>query len=179
MEGWNAVVNVRTAGYRRAFEALEEFGPVSKTDFYNVLAMEARDVPVMLDTLRERFLNDPAYLDFLSRLIPVTRTFLFQSPEEFEEKAGEAALGWAPELAGKGFHVRMHRRGFKGRLSGLEEERFLDDALLEALRRAGTPGRVTFEDPDAVIAVETIAQWAGMSLWSRQELKQYPFVRVD
>jgi len=42
-------------------------------------------------------------------------------------------------LAGKSFHVRLHRRGFKGRLSTAKEERFLDEALLDALDVLGHP----------------------------------------
>ena len=118
-------------------------------------------------------------LSFLSKLIPVTATFSFQSPGEFEEKAKGIVLAWVPELEGKGFHVRMRRRGFKGKFSGLEEEHFMDKVLLDALEKTGKPGHITFEDPDAIIAVETIAQWAGLSLWSREELQKYPFIRLD
>ena len=75
--------------------------------------------------------------------------------------------------------MRMHRRGFKGRLSSHEKERFLDDILLEALRKAGTPGHITFENPDAIIAVETIMNWAGLSLWTREQLQRYPFIRFN
>ena len=44
-----------------------------------------------------------------------------------------------PILAGKNFHVRMHRRGFKGRISSHDEERFLDTILLEELGKIGNP----------------------------------------
>jgi hypothetical protein len=73
----------------------------------------------------------------------------------------------------------MRRRGFKGKLSSLEEEHFLDHILLESIEKTGTPGHITFEDPDAIIAVETIAQWAGLSLWSREDLQRYPFISLD
>ena len=84
-----------------------------------------------------------------------------------------------PELAQKSFHVRMHRRGFKGRLSSPEEERFLDDLLLTALEEVGTPGRISFDDPDATIAIETVGQRAGLSFWRRSDLERYPFLRID
>ena len=35
----------------------------------------------------------------------------------------------------------MHRRGFKGRISSHDEERFLDKILLEELGKMGNPGR--------------------------------------
>jgi tRNA(Ser,Leu) C12 N-acetylase TAN1 len=72
--------------------------------------------------------------------------------------------------------VRLHRRGFKGVLSTPHEERFLDEALLSAL---GVGGRISFTDPDAVIQIETIGGRAGMSLWTREELRQYPFLGTD
>jgi hypothetical protein len=51
--------------------------------------------------------------------------------------------------------------------------------LLEALKKANTPGRITFDDPDAILALETVDCQAGLSLWTRQELQRYPFLRLD
>ena len=176
---WNVVISVNERGFEDAFKKLSRFGLIRKTGFFNVLFMRADDLPGMLESLRRLISEDPHALSFLSKLMPVTDTFSFQSPGEFEEKAKGIVLGWVSELAGKGFHVRMRRRGFKGRLSGLEEEHFLDKVLLDALEKTGKPGHITFEGPDAIIAVETIAQWAGLSLWSREELQKYPFIRLD
>lgn len=179
MQEWNAVINVHERGFRQAFAVLGEFGLVRKTEFFNVLLLHADDIPAMLEELRKRLAADPHALAFLSRLIPVTSTFTFQSPEEFETKASAAVLQWVPDLTGKGFYVRMRRRGFKGRLSSLDEERFLDDVLLQALEKAGTPGHISFDQPDCIIAVETIAQWAGLALWHREDLQRYPFMGLE
>jgi hypothetical protein len=73
----------------------------------------------------------------------------------------------------------MHRRGFKGRLSSPDEERFLDEVLLVALDEAGVPGRISFEAPDAIIAIETVGKRAGMSFWRRADLENYPFLGLD
>jgi tRNA(Ser,Leu) C12 N-acetylase TAN1 len=81
-------------------------------------------------------------------------------------------------LKGKSFHVRMHRRGFKGKISTVEEERMLNEVILKALEDLGMPGRLNFDDPDAIVAVETLGQHAGFSLWTREDLKQYPFLRL-
>lgn len=179
MQEWNVVINVNEWGFKEAFRKLGCFGPIRKTGFFNVLFLRVDDIHRMLETLREWTLEAPHALSFLSRLIPVTDTFSFQSPGEFEEKTKEIVLAWVPELAGKSFHVRMRRRGFKGRLSGLEEEHFLDKVLLEALEKTGNPGHITFENPDAIIAVETIGPWAGLLLVSREELQRYPFIKLD
>jgi hypothetical protein len=73
----------------------------------------------------------------------------------------------------------MHRRGFKGRLSSQHEERFLDEVLLEALDTRGKPSRITFEDPDAILALETVDSRAGVSLWTREDIQRYPFLHLD
>jgi len=179
MQEWNAVITVNERGFEDAFKRLGRFGHIRKSGFFNVLFMRADDLPGMLEALRQWISEDPHSMSFLSKLMPVTDTFSFQSPGEFEEKAKRIVLAWVPELAGKGFHVRMRRRGFKGKLSGLEEEHFLDKVLLEALEKTGKPGHITFEDPDSIVAVETIAQWAGLSIWSLEELQKYPFIRLD
>ena len=108
-----------------------------------------------------------------------TRTFIFNSTEEFEDRALSAGRGWGQQLPGKSFFVRIHRRGFKGKLSSPEEERFLDDALLDALAAAGTPGKIAFDDPDAVIVIETVDNRAGIALFTREEMARYLFVRAD
>lgn len=179
MSEWNVVVSVYDRGYKHACQVLEEFGSVSRTDFYNVLAVRVDDIPGLLEKLKERLATDEKARMSLARVVPVSASFTFQNPEEFETKAKEAVLPWVPKLAGKGFHVRMHRRGFKGRLSSQDEERFLDGFLLERLEQAGTPSHITFEDPDAIVVVETISQHAGLALCTREDLKKYPFLKID
>ena len=179
MHDWNVVVSVHDGGYKRARQILEEFGRVSRTDFYNMLMLQVDDISAMLENLRERLSTDDEVRMTLARVMPVSCSFTFQTPEEFETKAGKAVLPWLPQLANKSWHVRMHRRGFKGRLSSHDEERFLDQLLLEELAKAGTPGHISFEDPDVVIAVETVSQQAGLALWTRQDLRKYPFLKID
>lgn len=179
MPEWNAVVSVYEYGWKDALEKLDSFGTVTKTSYLNVLLLKADNLQILPEKVKEEMAVDPVAWSFLSRLIPVTHTFAFQSPEEFEEKAKEVVLGWIPELAGHTFHVRMKRRGFKGKLSSQDEERFLDTLLLEALERAERPGHITFDDPDFIIAIETVGSWAGLSIWKREDLHRYPFIRPD
>lgn len=179
MPEWNAVVSVYEHGWKEAFDKLGAFGLLTKTPFLNVLLLKADDLGDLLQGIKEGMENDPPSWSFLSRLIPVTATFTFQSPEEFEERAKEAVLKWVPELAGRSFHVRMRRRGFKGKLSSMEEERFLDAFLLDALEKAGTPCHIAFDDPEAIIVIETVGSWAGLSLWNREDRLRHPFIRTD
>ncbi len=179
MNDANTVVNLNARGLRQAVRILGAFGPIRKTGFFNVLLFKADDVAKMMDSLKERLSEEPGSLAFLSRIIPVSRSFIFQSREEFEARASEIVLAWVPELEGKAFHVRVRRRGFKGKISGLDEEHILDRVLLDALEERKAPGRITFDDPDAIIAVETVGQWAGLSFWRREDLMRYPFVKLD
>jgi tRNA(Ser,Leu) C12 N-acetylase TAN1 len=74
----------------------------------------------------------------------------------------------------------MHRRGFKGRLSSQEEEHFLDDYILERLASKGkTTAKIDFSGAERVIAIETVGQRAGLSLWTREQIQRYPFLKLD
>lgn len=179
MIDWNVVVTTRGRRFTLACELLEEFGRVGRTHFYNVIVMKVADVGEFAESLAAEFARSSMMGFAISRVAPAQHAFDFVSPEAFEERAGEIALTWVDALAGKRFHVRMHRRGFKGRLSSQDEERFLDGALLEALHAAGAPGAITFDDPDAIIAIDTVDKRAGLSLWTRDELARYPFLALD
>ncbi len=179
MFNWNVVVNLHEHGFRKAFKLLQGLGAVYTTDFLNVLVMKVSNIPHFLETLNDWVSSDSSLLKLISRIVPVTATFSFQSPEEFETKAQEAVLDFLPLKEGKSFHIRMHRRGFKGQIRSLDEERFLDKILLEELVKLGEPGQITFEDPDAIIVVETVGQQAGLSCWNREDLQRYPLLRLD
>lgn len=179
MHDWNVVITVQEEGYNQARKILERFGPVARTDYFNILLMRVGDHRQLLEQLREEAERDPGRVSALARVMPVLQCFSFQTPAEFEDKARQAVSAWLPSLAGKSFHLRMHRRGFKGKLSGMQEEKFLDTYLLEALEMAGARGRIAFDDPDAIIALETIGPRAGLSLWTREDLQRYPLLHLD
>ncbi len=180
MRDWNVVTTVHEGGFNGALRVLGRFGAVERTDFFNILVMRTALDPLnLLEELQAEAGRDPEASSCLARVMPVVQTFSFQTPAEFDEKARLAVCAWIPSLAGKGFHLRMHRRGFKGKLSSMDEEKFLDTYLLEALETAGTPGHITFGDPDAVIALETIGPRAGLSLWGREELQRFPLLHLD
>lgn len=176
---WNVVVSVMPRQFRMAREVLQDLGRVSRTPFYNVLALKVADVPALLATLAEWRSLNPQVLSCVSRIAPATETFDFATKEEFEEKARKAVLIFAPQLSHKSFHVRIRRRGHKGLILSHDEERLLDDALLDALQAAGTPGRIAFEDPDAVVAIDIVGNWTGLALWTRQDLERLPFLKCD
>lgn len=179
MRDWNAVITVHTGHFVEACRILEPFGPVQKTDFFNILVMHAADPFQVLADLHDQLADAPAVSRCLSRFMPMEQLFNFQSVTDFELRSREAVLVLLPRLANARFHVRMHRRGFKGRLSSMEEERFLDEFLLQHLADAGTPGKMAFEDPDVIIDLETLGTQGGLSLLTREQLARFPLLHVD
>lgn len=176
---WNVVVTTQEGRFDTAQRFLSQFGSVHRTDFFNVLTLEVEDTIGFLDEIHSGLALDPQPAEWLGRLVPLSRRFAFQTPDEFEQKARDSVRPWLPELAGKSFHVRMHRRGFKGRLSSQDEERFLDRFIMDALAQGGSSAKVSFEDPDVIIALETVGQEAGMSLWSREQRQHYFLLGLD
>lgn len=179
MLDWNVVATVQDGRYQEGLRLLQRFGQVARTDYFNLVVLQAEDGRQLLDDLLEEGARDPEGVKALASVIPVFSRFTFQTPEEFEEKARQAVSEWLPQLWGKAFHLRMHRRGFKGKLSSLVEEQFLDHYLLQALEAGGEPGRITFQDPDVIVALETLGPRAGLSLWKREDLRRYPLLHLD
>lgn len=133
-----------------------------------------------MESLLQEVRDDPTILEsVISRIAPGGSCFVFGSTNEFEAKANVEALALLPRLHDSSFHVRVHRRGFKGQLESHEEERYLGHVLLEAMAAAGQPGTLTFEDPDMIVAAEIVSNHASLACWSRKELERYPFLRID
>lgn len=176
---WNVVVTTEPEGFDEAATLLTPLGLVRRTRYYNVLVMEVDDVGSFLEALDRRSEEEARLEEVISRVLPATRTFGFDSPEEFRERTSRAAADLAPRLAGRSFHVRMHRRGHQGELSTQDEEERIATAVFDALERDGRTAEVTFDDPDAVLDVETVGDRAGMSLWTREDLARHPLLQVD
>jgi tRNA(Ser,Leu) C12 N-acetylase TAN1 len=172
-------VTLPEATFREARNLLRRWGVVRRIGYFHVLTLTVDDTESFLPEIARAIEESPGILNFVSHIIPAQRTFDFDSAEKFEAKARDIAILWAPALTASSFHVRLHRRGFKGKLSTEKEERFLDQALLDVLDALGAPGRITFTDPDAILQIETIDGRAGVSLWRREDLQRYPFLGVS
>lgn len=178
MGNWNLMATTAEGKYTQALGFLARFGIVKPTSYYNVVMMEVREVPELMEFLAREWESQGGRLLLLQRVVPMSHTFNFRDHQAFGMRAAEIVSGWTDRLAGKTFHVRMHRRGFKDQLHSEKEERFLNTAIVEATERSGNPAVVSFDDPDVVIAVETIGNQAGMSLWLREDLQRYPFLHI-
>jgi tRNA(Ser,Leu) C12 N-acetylase TAN1 len=178
MGNWNLIVTTAEGKYTQALGFLARFGVVKPTSYYNVVMMYIPDVPELMEVLAREWESQGGRLLLLQRVVPMSHTFNFRDQQVFGLRAAEVVSTWTDQLSGKTFHVSMHRRGFKDQLRSEEEERLLNAAIVDATERAGSPAAVNFDDPDAVIAVETIGNQAGMSLWFREDLQRYPFLHI-
>jgi tRNA(Ser,Leu) C12 N-acetylase TAN1 len=180
MLDWNTVVTLHQEerAFRRAQGLLRQLGEAEKTDFHNVLVMRVESVAGFLRDFSAMCAAEPGIMNDISRAVPLTDVFDFDTAKDFETKACNVALSWTQRLRGSAFHVRLHRRGLKRALETPKEERLLDEAILAALAQEKVPGRIRFEDPDFVIDIETVGKRAGMSPWSREDLQKYPFLKA-
>jgi tRNA(Ser,Leu) C12 N-acetylase TAN1 len=178
MGNWNLIVTTAEGRYTQALGFLARFGVVKPTSYYNVVMMQVYDIPALMGSLAQEWERQGGRLLLLQRVVPMSHTFNFRDQQVFGIRATEIASGWTEQLAGKTFHVRMHRRGFKDQLRSEEEERLLNAAIVDATTPSGKPAVVSFDNPDAIIAVETIGNQAGMSLWFREDLQRYPFLHI-
>jgi len=111
--------------------------------------------------------GEPPFDDLLERVVPVERAILFRR-EDVTEALCEELEDSGPRLAGKSFHVRTHLRGLKGRVEHPAVERALGAFLGERAQAAGAPARVTFDDPDVIVAIEVAGQRVGYAFLDRQ-----------
>ena len=179
MRDWNVVISVYQEGFRRVLRALRDLGPTERSPYYNVLVMQADDPIALLAAIEKKAEQSTALYDAISRVAPATRSFEFHSAEDFMEKAKTIIGEWSASLAGHTFHVRLHRRGAKYDLGTQDAEHLFNDVVLNATAQAGMPGKISFTDPDAVIAIDTIDDRAGLALWTREELSRYHVLRPD
>jgi len=179
MQDWNIVVTIHQGHFQQAINFLESFGPTGKTDYFNVLVMKVNDIGQFLEDVSNEIQMAAALDDMISRIMPASVTFDFQVPAEFEAQLKQTVEPWLMQLAGGSFHVRMHRRGFKGRLSSQDEERLLDHYLTDRLDEQDAKCNIDFDDPDYIIDIETVGQRSGVSLWSREQRKRYALLKLD
>jgi tRNA(Ser,Leu) C12 N-acetylase TAN1 len=179
VKDWNVVVSVYQDGFRRALRALKQFGPVERSPYHNVLVMKVEDPTATLAAIERKTDESTALYDAISRVAPAARTLEFHSEEEFADGLKAILLEWLPRLAGLSLHVRLRRRGDGRHLRTPDAERLFDDLLLEAATAASKPCKISFTDPDAVIAIDTVDDRAGLGLWTRDDLAHHRLLRPD
>lgn len=180
MTDWNVLVTVHEEGFDQAEQVLAPMGELSRTRYHNVLVLRVEDTAEFLERLDELCAVNPDLAErHLSKVVPMRACFDFQTLEEFDRRAREAVREIAPELAGVSFHVRVDRRGMRDRIDSQQVERRLGDEIFDALRESGATAEVSFDDPAAVVVVETVSDRAGVTLFTREELAERPYLWAE
>ncbi|MEW6269995.1 MAG: THUMP domain-containing protein [Thermodesulfobacteriota bacterium] len=175
---WNLVVTSRVGGHRQLRGALKGLVRLRPSGFRNVLVGRVDDVERLLTAVAELRERSPRLDEWLGKIVPIERTFAVD-PARFEDDLEAVAASLADRLAGQSFHVRLERRGHKGEIDTHASEQALGKRLSEILQARGEPGRVTFDDPDVVVAIEVVGDAAGLGLIPRAMRTRWPFVKID
>jgi tRNA(Ser,Leu) C12 N-acetylase TAN1 len=176
---WNVIATARPHHEAEARATLARFGEIDESPFPNVVLATVDDLGPFTDALAAVLADDSAARLSLARVLPAQHTFRFESMADLETITRELIDDWIDDLEGATFYVRCHRRGSVNDLDPAEEEDFLGDLIRRLLADRGTPGRVTFDDPDIVIDIETLNDEAAISMWTRDDLASYPFLRIE
>jgi tRNA(Ser,Leu) C12 N-acetylase TAN1 len=177
MREWNILVTAHWGQERKALRFLAQHGEFKSSGFKDVLRGHVEDVDLFLGKLELMRQESPGRIDSLSQIVPLEQTFYFELPD-FMEKLKETVLPYAERIEDKKFYVRVKRRGHKGEISSQEIEKEVAAFVIEKLEKAGKHSQVSFGDPDVIIVVETIANWAGVTLITRDMKEKYPLVKV-
>ena len=177
MREWNILVTAHWGQERKALRFLAQHGEFKSSGFKDVLRGNVEDVGLFLGKLELMRQESPGRIDFLSQVVPLDQTFYFELPD-FTEKLKETVLPYAERIEDKKFYVRVKRRGHKGEMSSQETEKQIAGFILENLEKAGKQAHVNFGKPDVIIVIETIANWAGITLITKEMKGKYSLVKV-
>ena len=177
MDDWNVLATSVEGARPVLLAGLRRRGAFRGGGYRNVAIGRVGDVPGFLAALRDDVARDPVLAGALARALPIARTFRLDADDPLASlEAAVEALH--TEVAGRSFFVRLERRGLHGTLHSSEVERALGTLLWQKLEAEGHAPRVTFADPDVVIAIETLGDRAGIALIGRALRQAYPFVRI-
>ena len=173
---WNLVVTARSGRRNDLVHALRPIVKLRRAGFPDVSIGRAADVEECLTAIAARA-DRMLATEVLARVVPVTRTFVVDADALERQLVAETAA-CVDALVGRSFHVRVERRGQKPMARSDVLERRLGTALVEALDARGGAPRVTFDDPDVIVAVELIGPVCGIGVVERDLRRRFPFVRV-
>lgn len=175
---FNIVATLASEGrYRQLLAELQGLGDFRRTEFLGVVLGQVENRHHFLEAIREsRRQRFTAFQD-LGRVVPVDRVFTFRV-DDFLSQLRQAVLPYIDQLGGRRYYVRLERRGHKGEIVSPEAERAIDAFITENLAMRRTPGWIDFAEPEAVVAVETVGDRAGVGLLTRELFDRYDFVRI-
>ncbi|MFN3566141.1 MAG: THUMP domain-containing protein [Burkholderiaceae bacterium] len=165
-------------GFRRELlGALARFGRFRATPFRDVCVGRVDDRTAFLDALRDARAAGAPWTQRVGRVIPADAVFWF-TPQTFTDRLKETVTPLAERIGSGSFCVRIERRGFAGEVKTQDIERAIGEHVHALAAAQGKTLRTQFDDPDFVIAVETLGNECGVALLPRALREAYPFVRA-
>ncbi len=177
MKEWNILVATHRGQEKKSLRFLSQHGEFKSSGFKDVLQGHVEDLNLFLDKLELMRQENPGQIRFLSQIVPLERTFYFKLPD-FMDKLKETISSYAEKVEDKKFYVRVKRRGHKGEISSQEIEKEIAGVVIENLEKVGKHAHVNFGDPDVIIVVEMIADWAGVTSITREMKETYSLLKV-
>ena len=177
MREWNVLATSLEGRRPVLLAALRPLGAFWGAGYRNVLVGRVEDRDAFLEAVRERLSTHGLLEGSLTKIVPVDCVRHFEAAD-LRRTVVAALESSASRLSGKTFYVRLERRGFKGVVHTPTVEREVGEALLDAAARHGAAARVSFRDPDIIVAVETTGSTVGIGLLTRDLRTRFPFVRV-
>jgi tRNA(Ser,Leu) C12 N-acetylase TAN1 len=170
-EEWNVLVVSHEGEERRLLRDLRDLGEFKFTGFRSLLLGRV-DLRAFLEGVRARSIPS------LARVVPVEENFRAQ-PENLLEVLKDKVKKYAGRIGrGESFCVRFERRGFKGLVSSREVEGEIGGYLRELLEGEGKSPKVSLEDPDKLLVIQSIGTSFGIGLIDRETRQKHPIIRV-
>jgi len=177
MKDWNILVTTLPGQERKLLPALNRLGEFARSEFKGILIGRVGEVTRFLEALRHAGEEPVEWRQHLLRALPMERTFAF-TPPTFEERVREAVAPFVQRMASGTFHVRLERRGHKGKILSPEVEQRVGDYVIGLATQQGKTLRVSFQDSDYVVVAETVGNMCGVALVTRELRRRYPFVKI-
>lgn len=179
MKLWNLLVTVRPGPQhvQRVLDALRRHGEFHRTSFRDVCIGRVDDIESLLEAVHDAIAAGKAWTQAIGRVVPVEATFPF-TPGTLTESLKAAAAPLAARLADGTFCVRVERRGLAGAVDSAKLERAVAEHFIALAQASGRKLVVSLEDPDFLLAAETIGTECGVGLITRELRRRFPFVQV-
>src|SRR5947207_14296957 len=119
---WNMLVTAQEGFARDLLRELKRRGRFRWSTFRNVVIGSVEDQEAFLQSLVELLDQKPFVAAWLGKALPIDATFAVEV-DSFVADAEACLLSYIDQVGNRSFHVRVERRGPKGRLRTEELER--------------------------------------------------------
>ena len=171
LEEWNVLVVSHEGEERRLLRKLQGLGEFKFAGFRSLLLGKV-DLHAFLEKVQSRPIPS------LARVVPVEENFRAQPENLFEVLKGKVKK-YANRIGrGESFCVKFERRGFKGRVSSQEVEWEIGGYLHDLLEGEGKSPRVSIEDPDKLLVIQSVGTSFGIGVIDRETRQKYSIIRV-